>query len=412
MTRRAVAIFAVILATTVVACAPNTAPNPTTRSRPAVPPPSSTTPTLRPEQAALIVVDGWSVAALGTHELLVAGERVTLKPLTAEQIRTLSSDTLTLLASRLHSARRDWACDAGSCSAGNTTLVAEQLAEPALIPTFGEVYEASGVEHGVFAAALENPPAEPFGITAGSFISAPDSFPALKSDDELVVAAGLGTVFPFTPYWTQSDDAYFYYDLNFGASLTSEPPVELAELLNRGLSDASAANAIHLLHPSQLSLWTSLTTGCGSEVACTIEAPEVSSEELLSTTVELCYEGAPLGSAEVYQRIDTVRFPYRTHQLGAWGDTAVDPLALTVEEIDARLAAPHLTEATRLLRAGLHLWQLETTGDGLAPALRLVAPLAYVRELGPDETAEPVSAEEIITQLLPDYVSVCDTSNT
>lgn len=387
------------------ACAPTQPPATT-----GVLPGAAVAPQTAPTKTATVIVDGWSVAAMGTTDLTVDGEAVKLEPLAEEHLRELSPGTLELLASRLHSVRRNWNCGPDGCAAGNVTMTLSQLAEPKFIPLLGETYAAAAIDHGVYAATVE-PSTTPFNIAAGEFSSAPEAFPALEAGAELVVAAGLGVIFPFQPYWAETTDSYFYYDLRYGQPVADIPSAEILDAVKLGLANTSGGEYLRGLHPSQLSLWTSLTAGCGSEVNCVIDSPETQTETILSETLELCYEGSSLGTALVYQHLDDVTFPYPTHQLGAWGDAAVDPLALTVEEIDARLAAPHLTEATQLLRAGLHLWQLETTGDGLAPALRLVAPLAYVRELGPDETAEPVSAEEIITQLLPDYVSVCDTSN-
>lgn len=305
------------------------------------------------KQSIWVMVDGWSVVAAGTDIQVRVGdswETVTLKPLSASEVanvRRSYPDMLAAVAGRLVNTDHGWTCDEEGCStlAGTVEDIDEMLADPSKIPGYGKVYEAWGVEAGLYGAKVD--------VLKGAQtveLATEDGFRSrnLVGDESHVrihgldtnnpvafASAGLGVFFEPFPLWAISEEGYSY----LRPQVAGEVDVEEAKKLDgafpaglyRGLSDTSAADALAGLSNGELTYMTSLVTGCGTNVVC---APtvDVDFETVAAQTAEGCVasawakEGEDPGSVWVALSDDRLRvtYPHPTVQAGVWGGSSVE----------------------------------------------------------------------------------------
>lgn len=404
----------VALGLMMAACAPSTAETTTTTTRPTLPLPQPPTPSTTPSDASFtIIMDGWSVAALPSTQVeLSDGTSVGLRPMSESEIAALPAEVQVKLLGRLHSADRGWACDETACVSGNgVAAFHSHLSSPATIPVFGEVYEAAGVNHGVYSATVKLPSASRTVVSVGGWSIQQGALSDVTSGSHVVLSAGLGVVFPLTPLWATTADEFYRYDTRVEYPVMSDDGSRAVQtaLLN-GLADASASEHLISLDPSELTFMTSLPMGCGSAVICSIEQPDVAVHTTREHDHTACFEEFPIGRAGIFQRVVTVDLPHPTFLFPAMMKGADLSALASPADFDALLRTPRIVSGSiDLYLEGVQMWVHTPSPAGdvdeeLHPTL--VTYLAFGQEVEPSGFELP-AIEEVAARLLPDFASLC-----
>jgi hypothetical protein len=282
----------------------------------------------------LVLVDGWSTRILEGSRLWVdipqVGRReLNLAPLDAARLGDLRSNhpqALGDIVARLTTAGPLAGCDPNACRDGmGAPVTVEQLADPSTLTGTGPVFEAWGIGAAVLAAEF------PVGPDTGSVSFSTDLLgwsPAMLSvvdlDDDsqgsprpvLVVAAGLGRLFPLSPAFAGPEPFIGPIDpmpLPATATTTAVP-------FTAGLSVADPA--AQGLDPRWLTYLTSPSTGCGVGVLCLpTEAGDLAKLEIKDReTRAFCVADTNGARVEIdyLDAIWRVDYPRPTHQAGAW----------------------------------------------------------------------------------------------
>src|SRR5690606_10658803 len=111
----------------------------------------------------------------------------------------------------------------------------------------------------------------------------------------LLLAAGLGRIFPLEPAWVSS--AAPYNPTFFGGFSSSEPgyrssasdvDARLLEAAARGLADPSASQVLRTLPANELTYLTSPSVGCAPFVTCIPATADVALEVSSAEKLQVC----------------------------------------------------------------------------------------------------------------------------
>lgn len=336
-----------LIAIALVACSgPKAQPSPwqetTTTNQPTATtqPSDSTTTSSAPRietKTVQVIVDGWSQAILGTREITFVPEeagpsdKVILSPASGTVIDRLDPEIVKDLAGRLVDAESDRDCDEGAvCStpAGGTVDIGALLDDPTQIPHYGDVYKAWGITDGVWVAEAEVPVSEEgFVVVSGDFKS---DVMVAEGDGPLVLAAGLGIIFPLDPHWTDEAAPYRFGVTN--ASFEDDPEAattDEAKLATAAVSGLAASGPdLYNAQPDLLTYMTSLPTGCGGVATCVPSTVEAAVETASVVTETVCHPERD-GKLLAVTRDEIRRFtlPHPTHIMGLWNGQSRDELA-------------------------------------------------------------------------------------
>lgn len=322
---------------------------------------------------ATVWVDGWSEKILAGARLHQVPARTAdsnanttnvdlapLTPATADDLRALADrapDRLTDLVARTITADSALACTSGGCTTSTgETIPLEWLTSPEKVPGLGAVYRQWGITSLAWHTSVHTPDATTPSVTIGAdtFDTATVSLDRdAGSAADTTLASGLGRLFPLAPGWKGRPGERFAPNTPAGAapapavsaapSDPALPPVPVTPdtpttpigadsgPLGLGGLPASASAAAAGFNASQLTYYTSPTTGC-SAFTCTPAvldpAPTVTSDTY--TDVKVCSTRAG-SAATATVRVEDTRYtadyPHPTVQAGLWSGAAPDSFA-------------------------------------------------------------------------------------
>lgn len=359
-----------------------------------------------------VYIDGWSQLAAGSREISVAGinkdgkavrSSSTLNPVRAEELKELDPEMLRVLVGRLIDTGRGYACEGGVCRQedGSTVNAAEMLANPASIPGLGDMYQAWGMETSLWRADLKvGQDSETMVVSIGNAVSG--AFESgtgyIQVEDELLLGAGLGTVFKLTPNWIDEPVPYNLFLPQVGIEAGDYESVgkleeSIMDAAGRGL--ARGAGALADLARSELTFLTSPTTGCGGWVTCVPGSAEIEVVSRTRTPLGLhCVpdaEGEAAGTPVGVTIVDETRnvvFEKPAHQFGAWNGSSAGELPGGGE--DMLWGVPPLVEGEQTFRVvTAFIW------DG-AMGGRLIGTAGYLAQDGYDPMDREVDLEYLV----------------
>lgn len=304
-----------------------------------------------------VFVDGWSAAVAGgpTLEVTVAGdtEQVVFRPATPAELRAaadVAPDAVTALAARLVNGDVTLRCASEGCLSDAGPVSFGELAEPARHPHLGPTYTTWGIETGVWVATVDLP-ADTFTFTIAApgtnqpgFTFSLGDF-ALSDNDTAegdahiaaepaasngwshgvyAVGVAFGQVFPIDAAWLS--DAHPSKFLRDETTATLRLPEYATPLFAGG--PAAVVDYARSLTPSQLTLMSSPSLGCGYGVACTpYTVYQVTSST--SALTALCRDNTRYPAQLVDARWSAT-LPGPTQQGGVWnGKTELDRAVAT-----------------------------------------------------------------------------------
>jgi hypothetical protein len=262
---------------------------------------------------ARIYIDGWSLRSLGSDALSIDLDDATLPLRFApvgrdglEQLLRERPEYLTTTVSRMVDAAAEVSCVAEGCVVAGQPLELDQLADAATIPGFGEVYDAWGVRAVLYVAEVPTGEAKraavrntyrsslPVPLPGGPLLDEEDLDAELEAadideadtDGSVLVAAAFGRLFEPVVTWTGTEpQAYELPAELLDAADEFDASSDLPLFDGLGAAVLGAAT----LTPSQLTYYSSPTTGCGLVALCVPGlATEVTVTVADATTVELC----------------------------------------------------------------------------------------------------------------------------
>lgn len=309
-----------------------------------------------------VYLDGWSMKILNRSVISATLENgmtaaLNFMPLDGDAIdeATLEHpEIVTSAMARLVSADQRLVCTDGKCTIGKKRIDHRLLVTPEKIPAFGVMYDAWGIEHGLYRAQLRVPKI-PGVVTlsadgwSGTQIIAGELFgeggrpltPITAGPDQgwgrgsYGLAAGYGRIFiaragwitengeTVNPVrWLPRDFVGTGENASGPAELAAEDPLSAGPAGRDGLAMTGSAG----LNEWQLTYLSSPVTGCGTVAVCTPVPVEVEREVEKTTSTLACdAQGQKVVSVSVRSRWSfTLEHP--AHLLGAWGADA-DPRA-------------------------------------------------------------------------------------
>jgi hypothetical protein len=281
-------------------------------------------------RSGLLLVDGWSVKVLEGATFSVATEDgrdvrpLVLEPADAATVARIREDhqsELTQVVARLSSLGPAAGCSSVSCTDGTgVTLTDEQLVDPGLLPGTGPVFQAWGIQHGLWVAVVDVPEGEAFSLRVSSPRWGSLELGA-SGGDSLVwpVGAGLGQLFTLDAAWLWETPGP---GRNQVPPVASEAPaIRTSPPFLGGLDqpDPSAAG----MPFEWLTYLTSPSTGCGVGVVCTPSRVPVTVRDFRTETRHLCADSVrvPVVFEDAIWEVD---YPHASHQGGIWSGAEVE----------------------------------------------------------------------------------------
>lgn len=296
-----------------------------------------------------LFLDGWSVAAMGTSTIDVTtpdmvGGTIVLHPLSAQQIRNSLADDPEAIATylaRMYTSASAVKCTKDGCTVDGKDVDPGVLADPASIPGLGDVYKGSGVTHGLYAARVYVPKENStLNLSANGFSGSVSPADFIDNNDKIVerpatsetgfkkgswaLSAGLGRIFPNDPAWIWEKPRIFDYDATYYTpSAVGLDKAYVGPVLISALTDAKAAPLVKRFSSSQMSYYTSPTTGCGTTILCVVTGSDVQVSNLKNQAAEACLfkpTDPPYGRAVLLNQTAhiKVRTPGPVLLMGAW----------------------------------------------------------------------------------------------
>lgn len=375
--------------------------------------------TATPAASAVLFVDGWTVATANTTSLTVTHpggrqQQVRLTPVTDAEMSRLAEVNprlVTDVAARLLDGDAALRCGPDGCTSDTRQLPLVTLTAPGTDEGgFGPVYDAYDVEHGLYwtrvpvsdgTSALRvsignaahaslavtpssqpDPDADPEGTGVN-----PESRQGGYGRNEYLLGAAFGRTFVVEPAWVDEDGLSYY--TRAAATQTALPKGNALPLL-AGPSARSAPAAG--LTDSQLTYWSSPTTGCGIGAICHPGQVTARSSTRASEDRRVCEDdiAVTLRLADATVEVD---YPGFTHQRGLWSGATSDTVATGN---GPHSGVPPLVEGTQRMRI--------TTGtlyDGDGVLLDVVARVVHEGH----GTVEDVTFDEVAERVLSVYTT-------
>jgi hypothetical protein len=314
--------------------------------------------------SAVVVVDGWSRAVLGTdptwgQDGTASGTAVWRDMSEGDARDLLATDPATVanLMARMVVAVPRPQCDTKGCRSGDTDLPLRYLSDPGSIPGYGPMYEAWGIgpvrvaqlslfpETQALTFAVGASTSGPYQVSGGGG-SSPQVADGAQSEAEteagldttsastanvIALGGGFGSLFPLRPAWTVGTEGQpaRAYDTS-GVLLGLDPAIDAQ--LDKTSATGSAGLAVEArdlwgLDPSALTALSSPTTGCLGMVLCAPGEVEVSVEGGVLGVDSACDTSTAAGSfaggnarVAVVARDETwtPALPHPIAQSGAW----------------------------------------------------------------------------------------------
>jgi len=291
------------------------------------------------DQDLYIYMDGWSrIYTPGDVRIYdpLTGEEATasFKALSADEIKnTLSTapEVFSSILARLYETDYKLVCLSSSCSdsRGKVDAVAF-LSDPTSIPTLGKVYKSYVMKSGIYLAkfkvhantgllSLSVGKSNKYGIDAIEKIVKP------KYSDELAITAApengygkrtfsissaFGRIFLTKPSWIGSNPSLFEYT-TFGTG-DLDPALLLSYKNNpfqNGLGDQTSSTIAKGLNDSQLTFYSSPSTGCGSFAICIPEPIRPVVSNVMATPFHLCAKDGSYANAVAYSADVSIAIP-------------------------------------------------------------------------------------------------------
>ena len=282
------------------------------------------------DQDLYIYLDGWSRSLLpGDAKIYDAatGEEASASflPLNEKDIKSSlakAPEVLSTMLARLYATDYKFSCSANGCADSRGVVPAEKyLSSPSLIPTLGKIYTAYGIDHALYLAKFKvHSKTGLLSLTIGNSnryaIDAVGKIvPSGFADQSTIMvgpengygkrtfgfSAGLGRIFLTQPSWIGNSPLLFNYQ-PYGVQDYSAPSLNANKSmpLQLGLADFSAASLVNGLNDSQLTFYTSPSTGCGSFVLCLPGNIKPTISNLKTNSFTLCTKVGTKATAEVY----------------------------------------------------------------------------------------------------------------
>ena len=318
-----------------------------------------------------VLVDGWSYASMDHDALIYVSndtfKRVTLRPVSAGDLANIASRDIAAVeavAARMVSAEASLQCSAEQCAGQDWSISFDDMVNPANIDGYGASYSGYSIDATLYAAVLAGDSGE---LRYGdSIVPVARTTQSVNDDDTLDdvvdtsvtnISVAFGQMFKTTPTWLESNGAYNWLvggTSGAGGNEIVDAFVDEPGVLFNGLGatvDAAAA-----LGASQLTFFSSPTTGCGVGVLCVPGRVQSAPVQVTSQFLEVCSDGSAAATV-VFARFDaTFNYQAPTHQAGLWGGEApaagvlwATPAPLVSGETLQRHALAYLVSGDKLV---------------------------------------------------------------
>lgn len=320
-----------------------------------------------------VFLDGWSAATIADRTVLFDDieqvytgayepeqlRRVEFVPATTAIVEQLAAETpglLELVAARMITMDPDVTCDAEGCRSASGPIPFDWFTDAAQIPTYGDSYQAWGIESALLVAetemsveatsvllrvegfadleilrALPMDPDDPDAIDRDPDPSAATRAFGGFEQNRYLIAAGLGRLFVPEPAWLAEEGRHNFKSPALELVPAAGDPVNalgtVSELtpFSGGLAGGYHPGLTAALTRSQMTWMTSPTTGCGLGVLCVPATGAATVSDAATVPQTVCRaDGAPFGTlvlSEATWAIDGTR-PF--HQTGLWSGVAPD----------------------------------------------------------------------------------------
>lgn len=292
--------------------------------------------------AVTVIVDGWSAMLLRNPVLAMtagtASADVTLRPATLKDLRSVAKiapEAIEALAARLATSDRSLQCSAESCRTASGDLPFSALLAPTELAETGPTFTTWGMAAGAYIATITVPADAPsLRLAVPGNDAAGYSFELPASDDaegieELpdngwnrgVYAAGVGfgRVFPITASWL-AGEAHWVGRQPGEAPATAPVLLSPPFVAGPGVAEPAAGT----LTPSQLTVLSSPTTGCGFTAACT-PMPTFFASVTASKALKVCSADGTALPAQVIDATWRGSLPGPTQLGGVWNGLTALP---------------------------------------------------------------------------------------
>ena len=291
------------------------------------------------DQDLYIYMDGWSrIYTPGDARIYDArtGEEATasFKALSADEIKnTLSTapEVFTSILARLYATDYKLTCIKSTCSDSRGALDAVSLlSNPSTIPTLGKVYKSYNMRSGIYLAKFKvHANTGLLGLSVGSSnvyaINAVGKLVKSTFADENTmiiapengygkrtfgVSSGFGRIFLSQSSWIGSKPNLFNYepfglmtlDATYNKSYATIP-------LQTGLGSPTPVTGAAGLNDSQLTFYSSPSTGCGSFALCVPQSLKSDISNLSSSNFTLCTKSGAKVTGVVYNASVSIDLP-------------------------------------------------------------------------------------------------------
>lgn len=357
-----------------------------------------------------VVLDGWSYKALGDNELILNSHNLKFKPVGEKQYKDLvksDNEGVRQTVARMYLPSPELKCTANECNAEGVSISTDKVLNPTKEGPYSKVYKDWEITKGLYAASIKLDNVKNKEVS----LSGPNGTTKILGGTTTIVGYAFGTTFPLnTPWITDSNNTHVNTFPDTGYTYASDGKNLPNFVIEAKKGTGQIIPAARDLISSQLTTWSSPTTGCGSVALC---APTALSKEEVTITEssyqqdngKVCLKGVANGTstmdanipdnatlelhAELRDFVATYRGNKNITQMGIWGGTS--PSEGTIPNVYTQGSSPttagfsgHFKQYTLYSGAG------ELYGVG-----------GTVYELGVDEdSAQPMSRNALEENLV------------